>query len=206
MIKIDITTGEKYHEYAKMVAETIFNIFKKKEPNLELNNLINLIPPFKKPLTIDNWFDAACKEDLEIFKVKDLKYILSVNCKKITGKKSDLINRVWNIYNPTSVITSKSKKRRNKKKKDVDSVSVEDSDDDEQQQLLCVLNNSINIYLKNNTLTKEHKQRYKRRYIIDNNWVFKEYPDRYEYLGILDNNKLVKTPIPDKIENYLLCA
>ena len=204
-INIDISTEEKYYDYAKIVAETIFNIFKSEE-DIELKNLINMIPPFKKTLNIDNWFDATTKKELEIFTIKDLKYILSVNCKKISGKKHQLINRVWEIYHSSYKDKKQSKKRRKKRKNEYkDITSVEDSDDTS-GQLIQLIKKSINIYLKNNSVTNEHKRKYRRKYISNNNWVFKEYPDRYEYLGILDKDKLVKTPIPEEIETYLMCA
>ena len=98
IINIDISTEEKYYDYAKIVAETIFDIFKSEE-DIELKKLINLIPPFKKKINVDNWFDATNKKELEIFTIKELKYILSVNCKKITGNKIELIDRTWEIYN-----------------------------------------------------------------------------------------------------------
>ena len=205
VINIDISTEEKYYDYATLVAKTIYNIFKTEE-DINLTNLITLIPPFKKTINIDTWFDATHKKELEIFKVKDLKYILSVNCKKITGKKADLINRVWDIYHSSDKNKKKTKKRRKKTKGEYkDITSVEDSED-EQVHLLHLIRKSINIYLKNNLVTKEHKRRYKRKYIKGCNWVFKEFPDRYEYLGILDKDKLVKTPIPEEIESYLMSA
>ena len=203
IVNIDISTPEKYYEYAKMVAETIHNIFKTEE-NIDLQNLINLIPPFKATLTIDNWFEASSKTELQIFKIKDLKYILSVNCKKITGKKSVLINRVWDIHhavNKKDMDTKTKKKRKKSKKKDI--ISVDDSDDDE-ANIRRLIKNGINIYIKNNLITKEHKRKYRRTYITDNKWVFREYPNRYEYLGVLNKKRLVKTPIPPEIENYLM--
>ena len=203
-VNIDISTPAKYYEYATIIAETLYDILKTDE-EIELKDLMDLIPPFKPFITIDNWFDANTKKELEIFKINDLKHILSINCKKITGNKKDLLDRIWSIYHPSNKKTKKLKKKRNKNKnKNKDIVSVEDSDDNE-SSILYLIKKGVDIYLKNNLLTKEHKRKYRYRYITDNKWVFKEYPNRYEYLGILDNVKLVKTPIPEEIENYLMC-
>ena len=80
---------------------------------------------------------------------------------------------------------------------------MDDSDDDE-ANIRRLIKNGINIYIKNNLITKEHKRKYRRTYITDNKWVFREYPNRYEYLGVLNKKRLVKTPIPPEIENYLM--
>ena len=200
IVNIDINTSEKHYEYAKFLAETVYDIFKS-ETNITVNELIDLIPPFKKNITVDNWFNAENKNQLEILKIKDLKYILSVNCKKITGKKQQLIDRVWGIHHLSNIKEKKTKKKQKKNTKR-DIISVEDSDDE--NDIFRLLKGAMNIYLKNNSTTTERKIKYKRLYISTNNWVFKEYPNRYEYLGILDSNKLIKTSIPNEIKCYLM--
>ena len=200
-VNIDISTSGKYYEYAKIVAETICDIFSQIE-DIQLEDLIKLTPTFKQHITIDNWFDASNISQLNELKVDDLKYILSVNCKKISGKKQHLINRLWEIHHPTYKNQIKSNKQTKKKKHNI---YVNDSEDGH-GAILNLLEMGVNIYIKNNSITTDKKRRYRHWYIKSNNWVFKEYPNRYEYLGILDNKKMLKTSIPPEIENYLMCC
>lgn len=201
-VTININTSEKYYEYAMIVADEIYKIYAEIE-NISLDDLIKKIPPFKCEITSKNWFEAKKKEALKDLKIKDLKYILSVNCKKISGNKGVLIDRVWSIHNTCSIKHKTKKKRKKKKHIEIDLTSVEDSDE-EYFNLKKLIDTSEYIFIMRNKVSNKKNKKYERRFVRDKNWIFKEYPDRYEYLGILDNNKLVKTPIPYEIENYLL--
>jgi len=201
-VTININTSEKYYEYAKIVADEIYKIYSEIE-NISLDDLIKKIPPFKCEITSKNWFEAKQKKELKVLKIKDLKYILSVNCKKISGNKSVLIDRVWSIHNKSNTNQKTKKKRKKKRRLKVDLISVEDSDD-ESSNLKDLIDKAEYIFIMRNKLSNKKNKKYERRFVKEKNWVFMEYPERYEYLGVLNDNKLVKTPIPDEIENYLL--
>ena len=202
-INIDITTSKEYYEYGKWVAQTIHELYKDTNET-SLQYLIDLIPPFKNKITKDNYFEAKKKSELESLKVSELKYILSVNCKKISGNKNMLIDRVWEIHHKSDKIVETKKKRKRHQKKDIDIISVEDSGDE--FNILEILELCENIFIKNNKITKNRNKNYRRCYIRDKNWVFKEYNNRYEYLGRLENKNLIKTAIPSEIETYLMCV
>lgn len=166
---------------------------------LEIQDIENLLPAFLTILTKDNWFEATNKKDLESLKISDLKYILSVNNKKVSGNKNDLINRVWDIHHPSYKVI------KNSKNKTQDITSVEDSDTDDDISLLEFINSySEYVYIKNKKLTKDRTRKYKRLFIKEKNWILKEYSDRYEYLGVLKNRRLVKTPMPRELKKYFL--
>ena len=166
---------------------------------LEIQDIENLLPAFLTILTKDNWFEATNKKDLKSLKISDLKYILSVNNKKVSGNKNDLINRVWDIHHPSYKVI------KNSKNKTQDITSVEDSDTDDDISLLEFINSySEYVYIKNKKLTKDRTRKYKRLFIKEKNWILKEYSDRYEYLGVLKNRRLVKTPMPRELKKYFL--
>lgn len=202
-VNIDITTTEEYYEYAKLVAQTIHEIYQEYTTETDLQSLIDLIPPFKNQITANNYFDAKKKSELKTLKVAELKHILSVNCKKISGNKNILIDRVWGIHHKTEGTEKERRKKKKRHKKEVDIISVEDSEDE--LNIVEILRLCENIFIKNNRITKNRNKNYKRCYVKDKNWVFKEYNNRYEYIGKLEDRNLIKTAIPYEIESYLMC-
>ena len=85
-------------------------------------------------------FPKFSKQSFASLKSKDLKDILSANSLPISGKKSELLDRVWGITHPDEAPELPKKKKRGGKKKtkvetDKNHVDVEDSDDEKSQSI-----------------------------------------------------------------------
>lgn len=196
-INIDVTLKlkEELYNYAKQLAK----IYCKKN-DISYSEVKNLLLVCNQGLNKDNWYNIKNKDELNILNMKDLKHILKVNNLKISGKKKELIDRIWNLHN--NPYTSKTKFTK-KSGKNNHIISIEDSE--EEFDLVDYINSSSEyIYINNGKITSKRNKRYKRKYIQEYGWVLKEYSNRYEYTGILRKNRLVKGDMPKEFKKYYL--
>tara|TARA_B110000967_G_scaffold206354_1_gene252856 strand:+ start:217 stop:828 length:612 start_codon:yes stop_codon:yes gene_type:complete len=194
-IDIEITTSEEYLEYVKLAVGILLDSYKDSEINEKLLlDIASTHNPLKA--TRHNWFDVKNKLGLNSLTVADLRFILSVNCLPVSGKKQTLIDRIWDIHHKNSLKS----KSLYKSKSGLNAVNIYvDDSDDEYDSLTEVLKNASDIFIKNKRVIKGKLRRFKRKYIADKNWVFKEYEDYYEFLGSIENSKLVLKEIPLEI-------
>ena len=160
----------------------------------------------KQKITLDNWMSVENKDELKSLKTDDLKNVLSEKGLGITGSKSVLIDRVWNILHPETVEKTETKKKgrkpgsKNKNKVIKDNTSlVEDSDNEDTKvdielvktnSLEYILeNNSTKIYVNstNNKWSKKSKgtDEIECLLIPSKGWVFKNNEDSMEFLGLI---------------------
>ena len=190
-INIDITTTEKYFEYAKLVVGALVDSYK--DSAICEQSLLDIVAshtPVK--VTKHNWFDVKTKSALHSLTLVDLRFILSVNNKPISGKKQVLMDRIWDIHHKQPIAHNASSKRNSV------NIYVDDSDD-EYESLYSNMKNAGEIFIKNRRVIQTGEKRFKRKYIADKNWVFKEYKDRYEFLGSIEHSKLVLKDVPLEI-------
>lgn len=175
-------------------------------------------------LTIDNWDSAVDKVALKSLKIESLKNILSIKGLSITGTKTVLIDRVWNLLDKDSNEISstkepkkKGRKPKSKTKKSVknDTSIVEDSDNEQETIVNINCKNKDNVeYLVENSseilyINKDTMSAYSKPNGNDNevecllipskHWVFKNNEDTLEYLGILCNNKVIEGNPPQDL-------
>ena len=155
--------------------------------------------------TIDNWKECESKEDLKkSLKTKDLKDILSAESLPISGKKDDLLDRVWGITHPDEApeLPEKSKRGRKKsskssKKSTEDITSVEDSEDEagdnstvssemSADDVEALLETRQSIFInKDGFQGPKLKGSTEYKLVKEKGWVFRETETEFEFTGIL---------------------
>lgn len=231
---------EMYNQMAKKLAQAISedeNKFGKQD----LDKLIQAIPEMSEikivekktkktksskktaKYTLENWKECEDKAALKkSFKTKDLKDILSAESLPISGKKDDLLDRVWGITHPDEAPALPEKKTRGRKKstkkskkETEDITSVEDSEDEQddnatvssemsEEDVTEMLENRVPIHIDENGFeasksksTKEYKL------VKQKNWVFNETETEFEFAGILKEvdgkKKLVECEAPEEL-------
>lgn len=224
---------EMQQRYAELISEK-FNIpledtLKFKEENVELfvkkyshiasstvktlKNKTKKTPKSEK-ITIENWQTAVCLSDLKSLKVQSLKDILSEKGLSITGSKSALMVRVWQINHPEYKDTTTDKKVSKKKTKnknnkgikdDTSSNIVEDSDNEDKssEDISDLLDNhSKTVYFNDETKSISDTQTegtIECILVTKKNWVFKNSEDTLEYMGIYNGELVVEGNPPSEI-------
>ena len=173
----------------------------------ELKDLQKIIPPEpifkikatskKYKLDKNDWDKCDSIDKLSTLTVTELKDILSLNCKPISGKKDILINRVLSINFPSLAKpeTKKKTKKGRPKKKSNNLMEIFD--------LQSAIETGKTVYLekKDDKLHVSYLKNEKNKYIlIDNkNWIFNEDEVGYSFVGILNDNIVHECEPPDEL-------
>ena len=155
---------------------------------------------------IKNYMEAKCIDDIKrSFKTKELKDILKENNCKISGSKTDLVNRIWEIVN----------KKMDDKGAETESVSltpeseikleiknnheIKHSESEEEEDVVKVgldPDNLPSIYIVNGLKDESNTSPENEFKMLENKnnkfYIFKEGEDEFEFKGELIDNKLVE--------------
>ena len=172
--------------------------------------------------TLENWKECEVKEELKkSFKTKDLKDILSAESLPISGKKDELLDRVWGITHPDEAPELPKKKARGRKKNtkkeknEVDITSVDDSEDEQddnatvstemsEEDVQAMLDNRTSIYInKEGFQCPKIKGSKEYKLVKEKGWVFNESDTEFEFAGVIQEvegkKKLVECEAPEEL-------
>jgi len=148
-----------------------------------------------KPEKLTDYNKAETIEQLKVFKVKELKDILSSKSLPVTGSKTVLIARVWGILHPDQAPKEEKKKRgRKKKATTVNNTTIPTTIDVEPEAEECELDPEKMPTIEING--EEFKT-------FAGKYVFKEGEDDFDFIGVLNEDSTAIIEMDEHPEELL---